>query len=102
MNRFGFAAAIVSGLAAAIIGLAAPAAAAPSGSDNAVQTIGQLRSQGYTVIVNRLGNTPLDQAEVVAVRQGQSYTHINAGQPVYGSQRNYSTIQDNVVYIDVK
>jgi hypothetical protein len=102
MNRFGFAAAIASGFAAAIIGLATPAAAAPSGSDNAVQTIGQLRSQGYTVIVNRLGNTPLDQAEVVAVRQGQSYTHINAGQPVFGSQRHYSTVQDNIVYVDVK
>lgn len=102
MNRIGFATAIVGGLAAAIIGLAAPAVAAPSGSDNAVQTIGQLRSQGYTVIVNRLGNTPLDQAEVVAVRQGQSYTHINAGQPVYGSQTNFSTVRDNIVYVDVK
>lgn len=102
MNRIGFATAIVGGLAAAIIGLAAPAAAAPSGSDNAVQTIGQLRSQGYTVIVNRLGNTPLDRAEVVAVRQGQSYTHINPGQPVFGSQRNYLTVQDNIVYVDVK
>jgi len=102
VNRIGFATAVVGGLAAAIIGLAAPAAAAPSGSDNAVQTIGQLRSQGYTVIVNRLGNRPLDQADVVAVRPGQSYTHINAGQPVYGSQTNYSTVQDNIVYVDVK
>ena len=102
MNRIGFATAVVGGFAAAIIGLAAPAAAAPSGSDNAVQTIGQLRSQGYTVIVNRLGNRPLDQADVVAVRPGQSYTHINAGQPVYGSQTNYSTVQDNIVYVDVK
>jgi len=102
VNRIGFATAVVGGFAAAIIGLAAPAAAAPSGSDNAVQTIGQLRSQGYTVIVNRLGNRPLDQADVVAVRPGQSYTHINAGQPVYGSQTNYSTVQDNIVYVDVK
>jgi hypothetical protein len=102
VKRFGIGAAIAGGVAAAIIGLAAPAAAAPSGSDNAVQTIGQLRSQGYTVIVNRLGNTPLDQAEVVAVRPGQSYTHIDAGQPVFGSQRNYSTVQDKIVYVDVK
>ena len=79
MNKFGFAATIVSGLAAALIGLAAPATAAPSGSDNATQTIGQLRAQGYTVIVNRLGSTPLDEAEVVAVRPGQTYTHIDAG-----------------------
>ncbi|WP_333889730.1 hypothetical protein [Mycolicibacterium gadium] len=102
MNRIGYATAVVGGFAAAIIGMAAPAAAAPSGSDNAVQTIGQLRSQGYTVIVNRLGNTPLDRAEVVAVRQGQTYTHINAGQAVYGSNTNYSTVEDNIVYVDVK
>lgn len=101
-KRIGFATAIVGGLAAAIIGLAAPAVAAPSGSGNAVQTIGQLRLQGFTVIVNRLGNTPLDQGEVAAVRQGQSYTHINAGQPVYGSQTNFATVQDNIVYVDVK
>ena len=102
MKRFGFAAAVASGLAAAVVGFAAPAPAAPSGSDNAVQTIGQLRSQGYTVIVNRLGSTPLDQAEVVAVRPGQTYTHINAGQPVLGSQHDYATVQDKIVYVDVK
>ena len=102
MNRFGFATAIVSGLAAAIIGLAVPSVAAPTGSTNAEQTIGQLKSQGYTVIVNRLGNAPLDQAEVVAVRRGQTYTHIDAGVPVLGSQRNFATVQDNVVYVDVK
>jgi hypothetical protein len=102
MNRFGFAAAIISGLAAAIIGFAAPATAAPTGSDNAVQTIGQLRAQGYTVIVNRLGSTPLDEAEVVAVRPGQTYTHIDAGRPVIGSDRNYVTVQENIVYVDVR
>jgi hypothetical protein len=102
MKKFGFAATVVSGLAAAIIGLAAPAAAAPTGPDNAQQTIGQLRAQGYTVVVNRLGNAPLDQAEVVAVRQGQTFTHINAGQPVIGSDRNYATVEEKIVYVDVK
>ena len=56
MKKFGFAATVVSGLAAAIIGLAVPAAAAPTGPDNAQQTIGELKAQGCTVIVNRLGN----------------------------------------------
>ena len=102
MNKLGFAATVVSGLAAAIIGLAAPATAAPSGSDSATHTIGQLRAQGYTVIVNRLGSTPLDEAEVVAVRPGQTYTHIDAGQPVIGSERTYATVQDNIVYVDVR
>jgi len=102
MNKLGFAATVVSGLAAAIIGLAAPATAAPSGSDNATHTIGQPRAQGYTVIVNRLGSTPLDEAQVVAVRPGQTYTHSDAGQPVIGSERTYATVQDNIVYVDVR
>lgn len=102
MKKFGFAATAVSGLAAALIGLAAPASAAPSGPDNAQQTIGQLRSQGYTVIVNRLGSSPLDQAEVVAVRPGQTYSHVNAGAPIIGGHDNYTTVRDRIVYVDVK
>ena len=43
MKKFGFAATIVGGLAAAIIGLAAPAAAAPTGPGNAQQTIASCR-----------------------------------------------------------
>src|ERR1700730_18700615 len=80
MKKFGFAAAAVTGLtatiagglAAAIIGLAAPAAAAPPGPGDAQQTISELQAQGYTVIVNRTGTVPLDQATVVAVRPGQT------------------------------
>jgi hypothetical protein len=102
MNKLGFATAIVSGLAAAIIGLAAPASAAPTGPDNAQQTIGELRAQGYTVIVNRLGNSPLDQAEVVAVRPGPSHTRVVAGVPIIGSDDNFTTVQDRTVYVDVK
>ena len=42
MKKFGIAAAMVTGGAAAIIGLAAPAAAAPTGPGNAQQTINEL------------------------------------------------------------
>ena len=55
MNAFGFAAVIASGLGAAVLGLGAPANAAPIGPGNAEQTISQLQAQGYNVIVNRLG-----------------------------------------------
>jgi hypothetical protein len=102
MKKFGFAAVIVSGLAAAVIGLAAPAAGAPTGPDNAQQTIGQLRSQGYTVIVNRIGNAPLDQATVVAVRPGPSHTRVEAGVPIIGSNDNFTTVKERTVYVDVK
>ena len=43
--------------------------AAPTAGDNALDTIQRLKSEGYTVIVNRIGNAPLDQAKVIAVAQ---------------------------------
>jgi hypothetical protein len=93
--------AIVSGLVAAIIGLAAPAYAAPTGPGNAQQTISELQSQGYTVIVNRIGNAPLDQATVVAVRPGQTYSRTDSGRPGAGDDV-YTTVTNKTVYVDVK
>jgi hypothetical protein len=101
MKKYGFAAAIVGGLAAAVIGLAAPAAAAPTGPGDAQQTIDVLRAQGYTVIVNRLGTAPLDQADVVAVRPGQKFTRTDTGLPGAGDDI-FTTVMDKTVYLDVK
>jgi hypothetical protein len=101
MNKFGFATVVVSGLAAAVIGLAAPAAAAPTGPGNAQQTISQLEAQGYHVIVNRIGTAPLDQATVVAVRPGQTYSRTDTGVPGAGNDI-YTTVTDKTVYVDVK
>jgi hypothetical protein len=101
MRKFGFAATIVTGLAVAIRGLAAPAGAAPTGPGNAQQTISELQAQGYTVIVNRVGNAPLDQATVVAVRPGQTYSRTDSGVPGAGNDI-YTTVTNKTVYIDVK
>jgi hypothetical protein len=54
--------------AAAVIGLAAPAAAAPVGG--AVSTISMLEAEGNRVLIHRLSATPLDQAEVVRITRG--------------------------------
>ena len=101
MNKFGFATAIVGGLAAAVIGLAAPASAAPAGPGSAQQTINELQAQGYTVIVNRLGTAPLDQASVVAVRPGQTYSRTDTGVPGAGNDI-YTTVTGKTVFVDVK
>lgn len=77
---------------AAIIGSAGVASAAPNGPSNAEQTIRNLQSQGYTVIVNRLGSSPLDQASVVAVRPG----------PNFGRTDTLSAVTQRTVYVDVK
>jgi len=69
MKKFGFATIIASGLAATVLGLAAPAVAAPTGASNAEDTISQLESRGVRVIIDRQGPVgPLDQAAVTSVR----------------------------------
>ena len=84
--------AAATGLAAAAIGLAGPAMAAPNGPSNAEQTIRNLQSQGYTVIVHRLGSSPLDKASVVAVRPGPNFSRTDT----------VSAVTQRTVYVDVK
>ena len=98
MKKFGYATVLAGGLAAAVIGLASPAGAAPSGPDNAQDTISQLEAQGYHVVVNRLGSTPLDQATVVAVRPGQTHETIDSR----GGGSIKTTVTSQTVYVDVK
>jgi hypothetical protein len=99
MKKFGFATLLAGGLTAAILGLAAPADAAPTGPGNAQDTINQLQADGYNVVVNRVGTTPLDQATVVAVRPGQTYSRTDSGNPGDSLQ---TTVTDKTVYVDVK
>ncbi len=99
MKKIGLATAIAGGLTAAILGLAAPATAAPSGPGNAQDTIKELQADGYNVIVNRVGATPLDQATVVAVRQGQTFSRTDSGNP---GDSLATTITSKTVYVDVK
>ena len=109
MKKFGFAAGaaraatftsvLAGGLTAAVLGLAAPAGAAPTGPGNAQATINQLQADGYNVVVNRIGTTPLDQAAVVAVRPGQTYSRTDSGTPGDSLE---TTVTDKTIYVDVK
>jgi hypothetical protein len=74
MKKFTVAGMIASGLATVIVGLAAPAPAAPTGPGSAQQTINSLMSNGYKVIINKLSDVPLDQATVIAIRPGRPVT----------------------------
>jgi len=99
MKKFGFATVLAGGLTAAILGLAAPAGAAPTGPGTAQDTIDQLQADGYNVIVNHIGSTPLDQATVVAVRPGQTYSRTDSGNPGDSLE---TTVTGKTVYVDVK
>ncbi|MDO3637184.1 PASTA domain-containing protein [Mycolicibacterium sp. KC 300] len=74
------------------MGLAGPAAAAPTGPGNAEQAIEELRSQGYRVQVNRLNDVPLDEARVVSVSPNAS-TRPNA---VRSNDKNNNTFSPTV------
>jgi hypothetical protein len=87
-----------SGLSALTIGLGPPAVAAPSGTSNAQDAISSLEAQGYKVIVNKIGDTPLDEANVVAVRPGREITlRVNDTGGDTTEKVLYTT-----VYVDVK
>ena len=99
MKKFGLATLVAGGFTAAALGLAAPAVAAPTGPGSAEETINDLKADGYNVIVNRVGGTPLEQATVVAVRPGQTYSRTDSGNPGDSLQ---TTVTNKTVYVDVK
>ena len=61
--------------ASAPSGASAVASAAPTGHTSAQATISELEAQGFRVILNKVGNAPMDQCTVTAVRQGTDVKH---------------------------
>ena len=87
-------------IAAAALGLAGAAGAAPSVAVDASQTLSQLEARGFDVIVNKLGTAPLDQCVVSAVRPGQTYSRMDSGAP--GAMDDIvTTVTAMTVYLDV-
>ena len=99
MKNFTIATAAAAGFAAAFVGLAAPALAAPSGTGSAADTISALEDQGNRVIVNRQSGTALSDATVVSVRQGSPIREY-----VWDAQGDRKIRQNvgHVLYVDVK
>ena len=100
MTKFTIATAAAAGLSAAVLGLAAPAAAAPSAGGNADETISQLEAQGNRVIVNKLSDTPLSQATVVGVQPGPALRGSVASGDDDSTRQHVITGQ--VYYLDVR
>jgi hypothetical protein len=99
MKRIGHATVAASALTAAFLGLAVPALAIPSGPGNAQDTIRDLQAHGYTVIVNRIGDTPLERASVIAIRPEQTYSPAGLKGP--GNDLRVK-VPNKTVYVDVK
>ena len=100
MKSFFFTTLTAGALASAALGLAATANAAPSGPLSVDGTISQLRSQGYQVIVNRVGTAPLDHCTISTVRPGQTFSRTDSGAP--GADNDIvTTVTNKTVYVDV-
>ena len=100
MHKFPLTALTASVLSAAGLTLAATAVAAPSGPSSVDQTVTQLKADGYTVIVNKVGAAPADQCTVAAVRPGQTYSRADSGTP--GAQDDiYTTVTGKTVFVDL-
>lgn len=89
----------LAGLAA---GLApgAIAGAAPSGPASADAMISRLQSDGFQVVLNRIGTAPLSQCTVGAVRPGQTFTRTDSGTPGAGDDI-VTTVINKSVYVDL-
>jgi hypothetical protein len=67
MTKFSFITIAAATPMAAAVGLAGPAAAAPTGGANAADTITTLRSEGYNVQINGTASVPLSRCTVTDV-----------------------------------
>ena len=72
--RAGWAMAATISAASLVLAPAGPAMAEPTNNGNAFQTIGVLEDEGYDVIIDRVGNAPIDQCIVTSVRNPQTQT----------------------------
>jgi hypothetical protein len=85
---------------AAALTLAGAAAAAPSATPDASQTINQLQAHGFEVIVNKPNSAPLNQCVVSALRPGQTFSRMDSGAP--GAMDDIvTTVTAMTVYVDV-
>lgn len=81
---------------------AATAAGAPSEA-SASETISQLQSEGYRVILSKVGTKGIDECTVSAVRQGHSVTgpQIPVGAAGVTSFNPGQNLQYTTVYVDL-
>ena len=92
MKKFGFAAILASGLAAGVLGFAAPAQAAPTGT--AADTVTSLQAEGYDVQINGVTQAPLSQCTVTGVH-GLNNSNVNS------ADQRINSSQFDTVYVDV-
>ncbi|CQD25123.1 hypothetical protein ACP6C3_31245 [Mycolicibacterium septicum] len=92
---------LLVGAAASIVavGLAGPAGAAPTAQQSAQATIGMLQAQGFHVMISKIGDGPIDQCTVKAVRPGRKASQLT-NPPIRAGVRNQPPASPTV-YVDL-
>jgi NADPH:quinone reductase-like Zn-dependent oxidoreductase len=101
MKNFAISALAAGTLAMAGLAMAGPAAAVPTEPSTVDQTVSRLQSQGYQVVLNKVGAAPLADCAVSAVRPGQTFSRTDSGAPGAGNDV-VTTVTNKTVYVDVK
>jgi hypothetical protein len=82
--------ATVASIGVVLVPAGAAAAKPPARPGNAYQTIGELESAGYNVVIDRVGSAPIGECIVTNVRNPQQVTQtIPVGE---GKYREYITV----------
>lgn len=100
MKKLAVSAAVAGALATVMFSSIAAANAAPTGARTVDQIVEQLRSQGYQVILSKVGTAPLDRCSVSAVRPGHTYSRTDSGAPGAGDDI-VTTVREMTAYVDV-
>jgi hypothetical protein len=74
MKRLTFAAFTASSIAVATLGPISSALAAPMGPGSAQNTLDTLKANGFHVVINRVGEAPLDHCTVAGIRRAGPVT----------------------------
>lgn len=100
--------AAVLGLAASGLALAGPANAAPTPQPNAPdpqETISNLQSDGFRVIVSRVGSGSMSDCTIASVRPGSEIPEVKAGalRPLPGSGQSPAqpAVSHTTVHVDL-
>ena len=100
MNKLTIIALTATALSVAAMTSTATAVAVPSGPSSVEQTVNQLKADGYTVIVNKVGASPTGQCTIASLRPGQIYSRTDTGTP--GAQDDiHTTVTGKTVFVDV-
>jgi hypothetical protein len=100
-KNYAYGALVASGLVTLGLGLAAPAWSMPVVVDSPEETVNKLESEGFTVILNKVGSAALHDCTVTAVRPGQTYIRTDSGVPGAGNDFTFTELS-KTVYVDVK